>query len=98
MRVSVVSATPSTIRHTSVVVPPMSKVSTRPRPKLRATRTAAATPAAGPDIAMTIGRSRATAIGAMPPAEWNTCSPAPSGSRRSSSIRYSAAIGIAAAL
>ncbi len=87
MRVSVISAAPSTTRQTSVVVPPMSKVSARANPLSRASCTQADTPAAGPDIAMVIGRARAAASGTMAPAEWNTCSPGPSGSRCSSSNR-----------
>jgi hypothetical protein len=46
---------PSMIRQTSVVVPPMSKVSIRDVPSWRAMLTDADTPAAGPDIAITSG-------------------------------------------
>src|SRR6267378_5838076 len=60
--------------------------------------TDADTPAAGPDIAITSGRRLTAEIGTMAPAEWNTCRPGPIGSRSSSSLRYSTAIGIAAAL
>ncbi len=87
MRVSVISAAPSTTRHTSVVVPPMSKVSARGNAISRANCTQADTPAAGPDIAMVIGRARAAASGTIAPAEWNTCSPGPNGSCRSNSSR-----------
>ncbi|MEY9253096.1 hypothetical protein ABH990_004094 [Bradyrhizobium ottawaense] len=60
--------------------------------------TDAETPAAGPDIAITSGRRFTAEIGIMAPAEWNTCRPGPIGRRCSSSLRYSTAIGIAAAL
>ncbi len=69
MRVSVISAAPSTMRQTSVVVPPMSKVSTRGRARSRAMRAEAETPAAGPDMAMTSGRRFTAGTGTMAPAE-----------------------------
>ena len=69
MRPSVISAWPSTIRQTSVVVPPMSKVSIRDVPSWRAMLTDAETPAAGPDIAITSGRRFTAEIGTMAPAE-----------------------------
>ena len=52
-----------------------------------AMRAEAETPAAGPDAAMTRGRRFAAGTGTIAPAEWKTCSPAPSGSFSSNSLR-----------
>ena len=52
----------------------MSKASARGRSSARARWAAAATPAAGPDIAIVSGRARAASTDIMPPAEWSRCS------------------------
>ena len=84
--VSVISAAPSTTRHTSVVVPPMSKVSARAKPSSRAMlhaggrrrrpgRTSpwrSAAPAPPP-------------AAPSPPAEWNTCKP---GAERQPALQF----------
>ena len=63
----VTCTSPSRIRHTSVVVPPMSKLNACSTPRFRARPPAAATRAAGPEAARPSGSSRSASGAAMPP-------------------------------
>ncbi len=56
-------------RHTSVLVPPMSKVTASGKPHASAMAAAAATPPAGPDSRSDTGTSAARSMGTSPPAE-----------------------------
>ena len=85
------------MRQTSVVVPPMSKARARVRPRARDVCAAAATPPAGPDMAMLSGRSLAASTDIMPPAEWRRWSGLPD-ARWTRSSRYRAARGMTEAL
>ena len=63
------SGTPSRTRHTSVLVPPMSKVMAPSKPAATAAADPAITPPAGPDSSNATGRSAASPVGMSPPAE-----------------------------
>ena len=63
------SGWPSWIRQTSVLVPPMSKVTQSGHPAETAAADAARTPPAGPDSRRATGRAAASARGTRPPAE-----------------------------
>ena len=82
---------PSAISDTSKLVPPMSPVTTFPKPALLAMCPAAMTPAAGPDRAVRTGRRHATSTSMTPPLDCTTRSspskPPPS-SAPSSRRRY----------
>src|SRR5678815_4611990 len=59
----------------------MSKASARSIPSVRAVCAAAATPAAGPDMAIVSGRALAASTDIMPPPECKRCRARPAGSR-----------------
>ena len=63
------SGRPSMTRHTSVLVPPMSKVTASGKPAATAAAAPASTPAAGPDSSRAAGRSAASSSGTSPPAD-----------------------------
>ena len=63
------AGSPPCTRHTSVLVPPMSKVMASGKPLATAAAAAARTPAAGPDRRSAAGSVAATAAGRSPPAE-----------------------------
>ena len=76
----------------------MSKASARPIPSVRAVCAAAATPAAGPDMAIVSGRALAASTDIMPPPECRRCRARPAGSRARRSSRYAVASGMTDAL
>ena len=76
------SGTQPRMRQTSVLVPPMSKVTASVNPAAAAWAAAATTPPAGPDSRRATGRSAASVAGTRPPAEVITTTSSANGSRR----------------
>ena len=62
-----IAGAPSITTAALAVVPPMSKASTRSRPRCRASWAAASTPAVGPDSRQNAGSCAASAAGITPP-------------------------------
>ncbi len=72
---------PSTMRHTSVEVPPMSKVTASGKPLAAATAAPARTPPAGPESSRAAGSSAASTAAMSPPAEVMTSTSSASSAR-----------------
>ena len=79
------SGRPSTTRHTSVLVPPMSNVTASGKPAATAAAAPARTPPAGPDRRSAAGSSAASTAGSKPAAEVMTSTSSAIGS---SAARY----------
>ena len=90
MRSDVGSGTRPRMRHTSVLVPPMSKLTASANPHAAAMSAAARTPPAGPDSNSAAAARAPPATGTSPPAEVITSA---SGANASSCMRYGAHTG-----
>ncbi len=61
---------PSLTKDTSVLVPPMSKVTSEDSPRCRPSQTAPITPALGPDSTVRTGARTASSREMVPPLDW----------------------------